>query len=204
LPRPRSFEETEALDAAIDCFWRQGRDGASVRDLAAEMGINGPSLYNAFGDKQALFARALERYVDCFVRERIERLERLPSPKAAIAGFFEELIQRSISDPLQRGCLLINAAMEQPSDDPALRAQVQRYMDELKGFFRRALERAIALKEVPASLDPEDVSRLLLAVVIGLRATARLEPTEAALRGVVRPMLSLLDAPFSTPPDSQS
>lgn len=197
MARPRSFEETEALDAAIDCFWRQGRDGASVRDLAAEMGINGPSLYNAFGDKQALFARALERYVDCFVRERIERLEQLASPKEAIEKFFEELIQRSLSDPEQRGCFLINAAMERQSDNPEERAQLQRYLDELKGFFHRALARAIALKELPATLNPEDVSRLLLAVVIGLRATARLDPTETALRGVVRPMLSFLDTPDS-------
>lgn len=197
MARPRSFEETEALDAAIACFWRQGRDGASVRDLAAEMGINGPSLYNAFGDKQALFARALERYVDCFVRERIQRLEQLSSAKAAITGFFEELIQRSITDPEQRGCLLINAAMEHRSDDPELQEQVQRYLEELKGFFRRALERAIALNEIHATLNPEDVSRLLLAVVIGLRTTARLDPSEAALRGVVRPMLSFLDTPDS-------
>lgn len=197
MARPRSFEETEALDAAIDCFWRQGRDGASVRDLAAEMGINGPSLYNAFGDKQALFARALERYVDCFVRERIERLEQLASPKEAIEKFFEELIQRSLSDPEQRGCFLINAAMERQSDNSEERAQLQRYLDGLKGFFHRALARAIALKELPATLNPEDVSRLLLAVVIGLRATARLDPTETALRGVVRPMLSFLDTPDS-------
>lgn len=194
MARPRSFEETKALDAAIECFWRQGREGASVRDLAAEMGINGPSLYNAFGDKQALFARALERYVDCFVRERVERLEQMASPKDSIKQFFEELIQRTLADPELRGCLLFNAAMEHQSDDPELRAQLKRYLDELRGFFRRALERAIALNEIPATHNPDDMSRLLLAVLIGLRATGRLDPTETALRGLVRPALSFLDA----------
>lgn len=197
MARPRSFQEDQALDAAIECFWRQGRDGASVRDLAAEMGINGPSLYNAFGDKQALFSRALEKYVDCFVRERIARLEAMASPKAAIKGFFDELVRRSIEDPEQRGCLLINAALEGSSDDPALQAEVQRYLGEIRSFFRRRLELAAALNEIPATLNPEEASRLLLAVVIGLRVTARLDPTEAALNGVVRPMLSLLDSPDS-------
>lgn len=197
MARPRNFQEDQALDAAIECFWRQGRDGASVRALAAEMGINGPSLYNAFGDKQALFARALEKYVDCFVRERIVRLEALPSPKAAIKGFFEELVRRSIEDPEQRGCLLINAALEGSSNDPTLQAEVQRYLGEIRSFFQRRLEQAAALNEIPETLNPEEVSRLLLAVVIGLRVTARLDPTEAALNGVVLPMLSLLDSPAS-------
>jgi TetR/AcrR family transcriptional repressor of nem operon len=197
LARPRNFQEDQALDAAIECFWRQGRDGASVRALAAEMGINGPSLYNAFGDKQALFARALEKYVDCFVRERIVRLEALPSPKAAIKGFFEELVRRSIEDPEQRGCLLINAALEGSSNDPTLQAEVQRYLGEIRSFFQRRLEQAAALNEIPETLNPEEVSRLLLAVVIGLRVTARLDPTEAALNGVVLPLLSLLDSPAS-------
>ena len=197
MARPRNFQEDQALDAAIECFWRQGRDGASVRALAAEMGINGPSLYNAFGDKQALFARALEKYVDCFVRERIVRLEALPSPKAAIKGFFEELVRRSIEDPEQRGCLLINAALEGSSNDPTLQAEVQRYLGEIRSFFQRRLEQAAALNEIPETLNPEEVSRLLLAVVIGLRVTARLDPTEAALNGVVLPLLSLLDSPAS-------
>jgi TetR/AcrR family transcriptional regulator, transcriptional repressor for nem operon len=97
VPRPRSFDETEALDAAVACFWRRGLDATSVRDLAAEMGLNCPSLYNAFDDKRALFAQALERYATRFLRERIRRLEQHASPKAAIHAYVEEVIARSLS-----------------------------------------------------------------------------------------------------------
>ena len=193
MARPRSFEEDKALDAAINCFWRHGRERSSVRDLAAEMGINGPSLYNAFGDKQALFTRALERYVDAYVRERIERLERDYAPKNAIIQFFEELLARSIADPEQRGCLLINAAIEMSSDDPELNAALQRYLEEIRAFFQRCLERASAAQTIPATLQPEDMSRLLLAVVIGLRVTARMDSSPATLNGVVRPLLAQLN-----------
>ena len=60
VARPREFDETTALDAAIACFWHRGYKATSVRDLADSMGISGPSLYNAFGDKRALFVAALE------------------------------------------------------------------------------------------------------------------------------------------------
>ena len=58
MARPREFDEATALNAAIDCFWHRGYEATSVRDLGAAMGLSGPSLYNAFGDKRALFVRA--------------------------------------------------------------------------------------------------------------------------------------------------
>ena len=64
MARPREFDEATALEAAIECFWHRGYEATSVRDLADKMGISGPSLYNAYGDKRALFAQALEHYVD--------------------------------------------------------------------------------------------------------------------------------------------
>jgi Bacterial regulatory proteins, tetR family len=75
LARPRAFDDDKVLDAAINCFWQRGLGATSVRDLTAEMGINGPSLYNAFGDKHAVFARALQRYAERSMRSTIRRLE---------------------------------------------------------------------------------------------------------------------------------
>ena len=60
--RPRAFDEDQALDAAIDVFWRLGYEGASMAELTQAMGINKPSLYAVFGSKEKLFVRALERY----------------------------------------------------------------------------------------------------------------------------------------------
>jgi TetR/AcrR family transcriptional regulator, transcriptional repressor for nem operon len=71
MARPRAFDENTVLDAAMDCFWRDGYEATSIRELAAEMGINAPSLYNAFGDKRSLFREVLRRYVECSTRARI-------------------------------------------------------------------------------------------------------------------------------------
>ena len=78
MARPREFDEEAVLDAAVQCFWANGYEGASVRELASSMGIAGASLYNAFGDKQALYQRALARYVEQSFQDRVARFEGLP------------------------------------------------------------------------------------------------------------------------------
>ena len=88
MARPREFDETAALAAAMECFWRRGYEATSVRDLTTSMGLSAPSLYNAFGGKQELFSRALERYLDYTTRDRLRRLEQSLTPKAALHRFF--------------------------------------------------------------------------------------------------------------------
>src|SRR6267154_4259943 len=111
MARPREFDEPAVLDAAMDCFWRDGYEATSVRDLAARMGITGTSLYNAFGDKRSLFRQALHRYAERSTRERISRLESTLPPKQAVRAFLGEIVERSV-DGDRRGCLLVNTALE--------------------------------------------------------------------------------------------
>src|ERR1700674_4604642 len=106
MGRPREFDETTALDGAIQCFWQHGFAATSVRDLAAGMGITCTSLYNAFGDKRAVFLKALERYLAFSRGDPLPRYERFFPPKAAIRGFLAEIIRYSV-DGERRGCLLV-------------------------------------------------------------------------------------------------
>jgi TetR/AcrR family transcriptional regulator, transcriptional repressor for nem operon len=200
LARPRAFDNDEVLDAAIACFWHRGLAATSVRDLAAEMGINGPSLYNAFGDKQELFARALERYAERSMRTIIRRLEEEYSPKAAIQEFIRLLIRRSLTDPDRRGCLIVNSALEVSPHDPDLGLKIASYLDEIEAFFRRCLERGQENGEIDTSIDSRDTARLLLGIVLGIRVAARSRPERALLEGMVRPALSLLDRPTKRRP----
>ena len=71
MARPREFDEGAVLDAAVLCFWKQGYEATSVRDLVAQTGITAASLYNAFGDKRALYQRALDHYVEASTADRI-------------------------------------------------------------------------------------------------------------------------------------
>ncbi len=91
------FDESAVLDAAVLCFWKQGYEATSVRDLVEHTGIAAASLYNAFGDKRALYEKALDHYVEDSIADRIRRCKSLP-PLRAIEAFFKEIVKRSLDD----------------------------------------------------------------------------------------------------------
>jgi TetR/AcrR family transcriptional repressor of nem operon len=194
MARPREFDESAVLDAAVQCFWRHGYEATSIRDLADQMSITGASIYNAFGDKRSLFRRALEHYVEQSVADRIRRLEPL-EPRQAIAGFFEEIISRSVNDKQRKGCMLVNSALEVAPNDPEFRRVVAEVFARLEAFFRRCIETGQHAGTISASQPAEDLSRLLLGVLLGIRVLARTRPDRAVLESIVRPALSLLDVP---------
>jgi len=193
MARPRAFDEAAALDAAIDCFWRRGYGATSVRDLGDEMGIGSASLYNAFLDKRTLFLRALDRYLDGTMRERIARLERTMPPKEAVKAFIGEIVEHSLNDPERRGCMLVNAATEIAPHDAEFGREIASRLEELQGFFRRMIAKARAEGTVPSDREPVELARLLLGIVLGIRVLARAKPDRALLKGIVRPALALLD-----------
>lgn len=193
MARPREFDETTALDAAVACFWQRGYEATSVRDLADKMGISAPSLYNAYGDKHALFVQALERYLDRSMRARIRRLEESLPPKQAVHRFIEEIIAHSLNDQERRGCFLINSALEVAPHDRKLGALIAERLAEIEAFFHRSIKAAQAQGEVPRDRGAKDLARLLLGVVLGIRVLARAKPERALLEGIARPALALLD-----------
>jgi TetR/AcrR family transcriptional regulator, transcriptional repressor for nem operon len=195
MVRPREFDEDAVLNAAMNCFWERGYEATSVRDLAAEMGITGPSLYNAFGDKRSLFRKVLERYAQHSARARVARLESTLPPKKAVQAFITEIVKDSLDDRDRRGCLLVNSALEIAAHDPEIGAEIADRLAEVEAFFRRAITAAQADGTVPADRDPKDLARLLLSVTLGIRVLARSKPERKLLEGVARPALALLDWP---------
>ena len=197
MARPREFDEAAVLDAAMDCFWQNGYEATSVRDLAAHMGITGASLYNAFGDKHALFRQVVRRYAERSMRERISRLESALPTKGAVRAFLGEIVERSTGGD-RRGCLLVNTALEAAPDDPELRQEVAARLAEIEAFFRRSVTAAQRDGSIPPGRTPEDLARLMLGVTLGLRVLARSTPERELLEGVARPALALLDWPDRT------
>jgi TetR/AcrR family transcriptional repressor of nem operon len=193
MARPRAFAEDEVLDAAVERFWRHGYAATSVRDLGEAMGLGQASFYNAFGTKQALFARALDRYLDNNMRERIIRLEASLPPRRAIEAFLEEIVERSLGDPDRCGCLLVNTALEMAPQDPQVAAVVAARLRQLEAFFRRCTIAAQRAGTVPQNLKAADVARLMLSTVMGLRVLARVRPERALLEGILSQALAALD-----------
>ena len=110
LGRPRSFETGKALDAAMKVFWCKGYEGASLSDLTRAMGINRPSLYAAFGDKESLFRKVLDRYDSgpaAYVREALNQ----PTARAVVERLMEGAAELGTASSNPRECLFVQAAL---------------------------------------------------------------------------------------------
>lgn len=195
MARPRGFDEHEVLEAAAAAFWSKGYEATSTRDLVKSTGLTQPSLYNAFGDKRGLYLRALKHYLDRTLRERIKQLEATVSPARRITLFLHEIIERSIADPDRRGCMLVNSALETSSDDKAFRETVATELAEIRAFFYRCLVAANDAGQFPAAISADDAAAHLLAVLIGVRVLARVNPDRTVLTSAVAPALALLGLP---------
>ncbi|ARP83198.1 TetR family transcriptional regulator [Bordetella genomosp. 8] len=198
MGRPRQFDEAQTLDLALRYFWQHGYEATSVRDLADAMALTGASVYNAYGDKLALYRRALERYIDTSIADRINRLQSR-KPLQAIEGFYAEMIDRSLDDPDTKGCMLVNAALEMAPRDPDLRALIADVLRRIETFFRRSVQAGQRDGTITRSQSAADLARMLLGVQLGMRVLARARPEPALLRGMVRAALASLQPGVEEP-----
>jgi TetR/AcrR family transcriptional repressor of nem operon len=191
MARPREFDEATVLEAAMNCFWAQGYELTSVRELAKQMGITGASLYNAFGDKRSLYRQVLGHYLEQTVRDRVARLEQLP-PFPAIRTFFDEIVERSVTDKQRRGCMLVNSALELAPYDPEFQKLVAQEMIFIEAFFRRCIEAGQKDGTISAIRPAAELAKLLLSVLLGIRVLARTRPQRAVLEDAANAVLELL------------
>ena len=194
MGRPREFNSEAALEAATAAFWANGYEGTSSRDLTECMGLSSSSIYAAFGDKLTLYRLALDHYLD-LLRERMSRLEATLSPADAITAFFDEVIDRSLRDKLQRGCMLVNSALEASPRDAAFQDAVAGELTAIEDFFRRCFAAGQKAGEIPARHAADDAARHFLTVLLGIRVLARVRPQRKRLGGAVRQALQTLDLP---------
>ncbi|SAL51775.1 TetR family transcriptional regulator [Caballeronia turbans] len=195
MARPRNFDEDSVLDAVAEAFWTHGYEGTSTRDLVQYTGLTQPSLYNAFGDKRALFLRALDHYLEHTLRERIQRLESSMPPDRAITAFFREIVERSVSDEHRRGCMLVNAALGMSPEDEEFRELIAEEMSLMRAFFERCMKAGLKSGAIERVMSADAAATSLLAVLLGVRVLARVDPKPALLSNAVGPTLAMLKLP---------
>jgi AcrR family transcriptional regulator len=184
IGRPREFDRDAALEAAMLLFWRKGFAATSMNDLCDAMGIRSPSLYAAFGSKEALYLEAVERYVRTIGPPVWDKLAQETTARAGVENLLlagTESLPESQATPA--GCMAMLAAV---SDEwPAAIADVVRKVRlEMLGMLRSRLETAVAEDELPTSTDIDRLSRFYLSVFQGMAVQARDGATPAELRGV--------------------
>src|SRR3954463_144115 len=151
MARPREFDTDQAVDRAMDLFWSRGYAATSLQDLTAVLGIGSGSLYAAFGSKEQLYARALERYSSRNAGALIAELESATDVRSALRAALTAMAEADLCDP-ERGCFVVNAATER-SADPATVDKVAATLRLVDSTIAGALERAQALGELSADKD---------------------------------------------------
>ena len=171
--RPREFDTSEALDRALTVFAREGFDQASVQALAECMGICKPSLYAAYGNKEALFVEAIRRYAD---RSDAER-SRLLNDQADVHEAMTSLLRataRGVTSSEHTGCMLVSeAASQRASYPPAVRDALADAMSRSGMMLRERLERAQRDGQLEADTDINAMARFFEAVMSGMSVQAR-------------------------------
>ena len=181
--RPRNFDPDRALDAALNIFWRKGYEGASLEDLTAAMGVNRPSMYAAFGNKESLFRKALDRYEErpaAYVRQALAE----PTAGRVVERLFRGTAD-SLSDPCQpRGCLMVQGALSCGDTAQCIQRELASRRAAGQAAIRRRFRRAIVEKDLPRSADSSDLARFVATVIHGMAVQAAGGATRAQLRRI--------------------
>ena len=192
MPWEKTFEIQDAVDKAMQVFWTKGYVDTSIADLLEATGLKRSSLYNAFEGKRDLFVKALRKYDRENSRSTLSRLEEIEDPRQVIQSLFEGVIQETLSDPNQKGCLLVNTSLELPTHDKEIQTIVKTGLQAVEAFLKRQIELGQARSEMPETIDPQETARALVALITGIRVLGRGAFDESALRGIAAQALRLL------------
>jgi AcrR family transcriptional regulator len=187
--RPRAFDANKALDRALLVFWRKGYEGASLSDLTLAMGINRPSLYGAFGNKENLFRKALDRYVDgpaAYVREALKE----PTARAVVERLLSEAASLLSDRRHPPGCLIVQAALSCGEEADSVRRELAARRSAGEAEIRQRLVRARSEGDLPPDSDPADLARFVTALIHGMAVQAAGGAGKEELQGIVRTALS--------------
>jgi len=172
-----------ALDQALRVFWEKGYQGASLGDLTGAMGINRPSLYAAFGNKEELFRKALDRYTekhDAFLEEALARPKARDAIAALLTGSADTLTDKS-NPP---GCLLVQGIAGAGEHAKCIRDQLTARRAANERMIRERLRRVKAEGDFPEGADPAALSRYVATVTEGMAVQAAGGATRAELRRI--------------------
>ena len=171
MGRPREFDVDKALDLALQVFWSKGYEGASMADLTEAMGITKPSLYAAFGNKEELFRKALDRYVDGpggYVQVALAK----PTARAVVEHLLYESAN-AVTDPNHPpGCLAVQGALSCGDAAESIKQELMARRANGEQDLRRRFERAVAEGDLPSGSDAADLAAYVSAILQGIAVQA--------------------------------
>lgn len=192
MPWEKEFDVDLAIDRATAVFWSKGYVATSLSDLLSATGINRGSFYNAFGSKKKMFIVSLTKYDNDHRKAILQQLYGLNNPTLAISTLFDELIEQSLTDKNNKGCMLVNTALDLPNHTPDVAKIVDKSLKEFEQFFVDQISLGIKIKTISNTKNIESCAKGLMSMIIGLRVLARGIYTSTDLEQIKKQALSLI------------
>jgi TetR/AcrR family transcriptional repressor of nem operon len=184
--RPREFDLDEALDAAMRVFWIRGYEATTMSDLVEALGLNRASLYAAFGDKEALFLKVLDRYGQEFSSRPVSALMEFEDPCQAIGQFLERTAEHLTDARLPRGCLFANAILESPAGSERISRLVADGVAKLEGALYTKLRQAQIEGQIRPDADARALARFFAGVAQGMALMAKVSTDPSLIRDIAK------------------
>ncbi|MEY8738814.1 TetR/AcrR family transcriptional regulator [Bacillales bacterium AN1005] len=192
MARLREFDEEKALDAAMHLFWEKGYSATSLSDLTAKMGIQRPSLYAAFGDKEGLFEAALRRYTKLHASKIRIKLQNKPV-REGIRTFFEELVEEEYKKEPSKGCFCINTMVELASRNEKFEILTREHQMYLSVLFQELIDEGVRNGEFTNNLNSKALAQMLVTSLVGLTVMIKSRPERSFIDNSLAVILTVLD-----------
>ncbi|HEY4267281.1 MAG TPA: TetR/AcrR family transcriptional regulator, partial [Galbitalea sp.] len=188
MGRPREFDEDEVLQAALRLFWEKGYEGTSLDDLMAAMRLTKSSLYKAFGSKETLFWRVVERYQRDFLDFRHAALAE-PTPRRIAQRLLDGVIELHCGRVNPVGCLELNTALAGSTASESIRQELIRGRELFRVRLRERFDETKVVAPLPPGITSDDAASLIISLIQGLAVQAKAGSSRETARRVVRAAL---------------
>jgi TetR/AcrR family transcriptional repressor of nem operon len=193
MARPREFDESDALRAAMRTFWTKGYEATSITDLTEAMNVSRSTLYASFGEKDQLFDRAVALYTEEVSNERYRILRDAKSVRQGLRDFFQHHIDTTTAGHYPGGCLIVNTAV----GSAGVPDRVARFVSDRAAAGEKAirdlLARGQASGEIARKKDIDALARMLVATAYGIHVLGRMKRNRRNLQPIVDAALAALD-----------
>ncbi len=173
MARIREFNEVQVLEKARDIFWKKGYNATSMKDLVDGLGISRSSMYETYGDKEALFYKALEAYKIDEADSMVEMLMKSKTPLKEIQNVFSYTINSSIADKDKKGCFMVNTVVELSPTNKKVGGLTCANTKQLENAFAHLLEVGQEKGEINRRHTPKQQAKFIYNSIIGMRVAAK-------------------------------
>jgi len=193
MARTKQFDERQALIKAMLVFWEKGYEGSSIQDLEEAMGLNRTSIYNAFGNKRALFERVITCYKESIMAALFVEMDKAPDIRTGVRRLFDSALDIHFDTDYPGGCLVVLSVLEGQQHDEHTRDTMAQTIHGLRDMVQARLTKAKRRGELSKDLDTANTAMTIATTMLGMMVMGKAGVSRAVLKKMVNQVAGLLD-----------